>query len=115
MAIGHTRPSLRQRLSEHKSNLKDGNLQKAEGEHLNLPGHSVTDYNVAGLPQKNFQPRLPRATAALHVTRGFHTIKLGLKKDLEWLSHYKGNSPFLGIHASPSAAISSLTELGSTK
>ncbi|XP_065441954.1 uncharacterized protein LOC122172662 isoform X1 [Chrysemys picta bellii] len=89
MYIGQTGQSLRKRINGHKSDIRNHNTQKPEGEHFNLSGHSMSDLRVAILQQKNFKNRLQRETAKLELICKLDTINSGLNKDWEWLSHYK--------------------------
>ena len=52
MYIGQTGQSLRKRINGHKSDIRNGNIQKLVGEHFNLPGHTIADLKVAILQQK---------------------------------------------------------------
>uniref|UniRef100_A0A8C3S145 RRM domain-containing protein n=1 Tax=Chelydra serpentina TaxID=8475 RepID=A0A8C3S145_CHESE len=55
MYIGQTGQSLRKRINGHKSDIRNGNIQKPVGEHFNLPGHTIADLKVAILQQKKLQ------------------------------------------------------------
>ncbi|XP_048698400.2 uncharacterized protein LOC125633326 [Caretta caretta] len=88
MYIDQTGQSLRKRINGHKSDVKNYNIHKPVGEHLNLSGHSISHLKVAILQQKDFRNRLQRETAELELICKLDTINLGLNRDWEWLSHY---------------------------
>uniref|UniRef100_A0A452ID09 Uncharacterized protein n=1 Tax=Gopherus agassizii TaxID=38772 RepID=A0A452ID09_9SAUR len=92
--------SLRKRINGHKSDIRNGNIQKPVGEHFNLPGHTIADLKVAILQQKNFRTRLQRETAELQFICKFDTISSGLNKDCEWLANYRTSFSSLGFHTS---------------
>uniref|UniRef100_A0A452I3I4 Uncharacterized protein n=1 Tax=Gopherus agassizii TaxID=38772 RepID=A0A452I3I4_9SAUR len=89
MYTGQTGQSLRKRIYGHKSDIRNGNIQKPVGEHFNLPGHTIADLKVPILQQKNFRTRLQRETAKLQFVCKFDTISSGLNKDCEWLANYR--------------------------
>uniref|UniRef100_A0A8C3SQG5 Ig-like domain-containing protein n=1 Tax=Chelydra serpentina TaxID=8475 RepID=A0A8C3SQG5_CHESE len=64
MYIGQTGQSLRKRINGHKSDIRNGSIQKPVGEHFSLPGHTIADLKVAILQQKtsgpDFKEKLPR-------------------------------------------------------
>ncbi|XP_050781640.1 uncharacterized protein LOC127035616 [Gopherus flavomarginatus] len=100
MCIGQTGQSLRKRINGHKSDIRNGNIQKPVGEHFNLPGHTIADLKVAILQQKNFRTRHQRETAELQFICKFDTISSGLNKDCEWLANYRTSFSSLGFHTS---------------
>ncbi|XP_050792228.1 uncharacterized protein LOC127042831 [Gopherus flavomarginatus] len=100
MYIGQTGQSLRKRINGHKSDIRNGNIQKPVGEHFNLPGHTIADLKVAILQQENFRTRLQRETAEFQFICKFDTISSGLNKDCEWLANYKTSFSSLGFHTS---------------
>ncbi|XP_054831443.1 natural killer cells antigen CD94-like [Eublepharis macularius] len=86
--IGQTSQPLHKRINGHKSDIRNGNVQKPVGEHFNLPGHSIKDLKVAVVQQKPFKNKVQREAAELEFICKFDSVKMGLNRDYEWLSHY---------------------------
>ena len=87
--IGQTSQPLRKRINGHKSDIRNGNVQKPVGEHFNLPGHSIKDLKVTVVQQKPFKNKIQREAAELEFICKFDSVRLGLNRDYEWLSHYQ--------------------------
>ncbi|XP_073170009.1 high affinity copper uptake protein 1 isoform X3 [Lepidochelys kempii] len=100
MYIGQTGQSLCKRINGHKSDIRNGNIQRPVGEHVNLPGHTITDLKAAILQQRNFRTRLQRETAELQFLCKFDASSSGLNKDSDWLANYKSSFSSLGVHTS---------------
>ncbi|XP_074924975.1 uncharacterized protein LOC142047212 [Chelonoidis abingdonii] len=100
MYISQTGQSLWKRINEHKSDIRNGNIQKPIGEHFNLPEHTIADLKVTILQQKNFRTRLQRETAELQFICKFDTNSSGLNKDCERLANYRTSFSSLGFHTS---------------
>ena len=52
--IGETKRTLRPRLAEHRGYVTKKHIDKATGEHFNLPGHTVANMKISVIEQVRY-------------------------------------------------------------
>ena len=79
--IGFTTQQFRDRMCQHLGYIRNKNLNKAIGEHFNLPGHSKNDVKFTIIEKVRSQdPLYGREREKLHI-RKFNTFYAGINKE----------------------------------
>ena len=85
--IGETCQPLRKRISDHRSTILSQRTQLPVAEHFNSPGHGPSDMKVTVL-KGNLHDITKRRMFEQRLITSFDGFKLGLNKDLGFMSHY---------------------------
>ena len=78
--VGESDRTLQERFSEHRGYVNNRHLNKATGEHFNLPGHSVADMKVTILEKIYSQDEMIRKEREAMFISKMNTKYKGMNK-----------------------------------
>ena len=80
--IGETERTLRERVGEHKTYIRQKHLNQLTGEHFNQPGHSIDNFSVTIIEKVKQSAKLYRKEREKYLINKFDTFYNGLNKNI---------------------------------
>ena len=78
--MGETERTLALRFAEHRGYVRTNKVDKATGEHFNLPGHKLADMKITILEKVLSNDPMMRETRESHYIEKLNTFYKGLNK-----------------------------------